>query len=157
MILRRRRLGSPGPHRLPHQPEPHEVAATQRNTDVRQPLLRHVPDVTVATPQRLPQKGRFTGRQTELAQDRTQQTGLSRTIGAQHRDELTRLHVQIQIAPQHSPAQGERRAAHPEYRILIGELPEVPGQYRSARRGFACGASSRTLGVAGKGRRDRAH
>ncbi len=99
------------------EPEAHEIATADREDAVERMLLRHVPDV-VTPPLRRPAVDLHVAvRQPGQTEQYAQQRRLARAVRAEHRDELPRRDVEIEMLEQAcarrsaSPRRAARRHA----------------------------------------------
>jgi hypothetical protein len=81
------------------QSQPDQITAAHRGVAVHAALLRDVAQIAVTGARRMPIHPDGAGPQPVLAQERAQQRGLAGAVGAQDRDELTRLDVEGQVVP----------------------------------------------------------
>ena len=85
---------------VPVQSEPDEVAPAQRQIRVQRLLLRDVADVRAAPP-RFPAGDPHLARGQRLEPEQhAHQRGLARPVGAEDRDELAGLDVEVEAAPE---------------------------------------------------------
>src|SRR5690606_16131758 len=99
---------------MPVDTHGHEVPPAHADAARCDPLLRHVAERAIAPAGRMPGDLDGSGVERLLAEDRAQQARLARTVRAEHGDELAGMHRQVQIAPQRSVAERERRATDRE-------------------------------------------
>src|SRR6266516_646504 len=107
--LEKRKGQTPVP---PIQPEPHHTTPTDAYIGLKMAPLWYVTDGGIAPPSRMTQHGDRPTSERDQPEDRFEQRGLARPIGAEDGEELSRLHSKLHLLPDSPPAQGNRCALH---------------------------------------------
>ena len=133
--------------------ESDQVAGAHRRAGRDELLLRDVADPAVAATHRMPVEFDRAGVESLLAEDGLQQARLAGPVGAEHRDELAGVHVEVEPAPERAVAEAEvgvaqaehdrtlRRVGDPVERLVTGP-PEMAVTRRALSPRRRCWPSS---------------
>jgi hypothetical protein len=95
---------------VPVEAESDEVAAAQRKPVVDRAVLGHVTDSPTALLDRFPADRHVARGEWQLAEQHLQQGGLTGAVGSEHGDELTGMHGEVEVVPQHAFAERQTGA-----------------------------------------------
>ena len=82
--------------------EPHEISAADREVAIERTLLRYVPDVVAPAARGPAVDLDVAARHPRQPEQDAQQRRLSRAVRAEHREELTRRDVEVEVLEQHA-------------------------------------------------------